>query len=132
PNDMTTGGFGQLPRSVQSVLSSKGMSEAAAVDKITDLVKSGNPSLRQGTELDRNMLNKATEMMSSPTFEGTPLGSGKGGGPVSITGSGMQTANDVLATAGQDHQAVHDILRDGTYSDRFMHGALTTDWSDGG
>lgn len=131
PNTMTSGGLGQLPRSVQGVLQSKGMSQLGEMTKLTDIVKDGNAGLRQGgTALDRGMLNKATEMMNSPTFHGTPVG-GKGGYS-GIAGDGVPVANDVLATAGQDHQAVHDIVRDSAYSDTFMKGALGTDWGDNG
>ncbi len=128
-NNRATGGFGQLPTSVQDTLKSKGMSQLDDMTKVTNMVKDGQAALRQGTELDRNMLNKATEMMSSPDFKGQPVGAH---GQVHIEGSGVQTANDVLATAGGDHQAVHDIVRDSAYQDNFMKGALTTDWSDNG
>ncbi|WP_141564406.1 TPR repeat region-containing protein [Mycolicibacterium palauense] len=131
PKNMTSGGFGQLPSSVQNVLKSKGMSQFDEMSKLTDIVKDGNATLRQGgTALDRGMLNKATEMMNSPTFHGTPAG-GKGG-VVGVADDGVPVANDVLATAGQDHQAIHDILYDTAYSDDFMKGALTTDWADNG
>ncbi|BBY63460.1 TPR repeat region-containing protein [Mycolicibacterium helvum] len=131
PNNMTSGGMSQLPRSVQGVLQSKGMSQLGEMTKVTDIVKDGNAGLRQGgTALDRGMLNKATEMMNSPTFHGTPVG-GKGGYS-GIAGDGVPVANGVLATAGQDHQAVHDIVRDSAYSDNFMKGALGTDWGDNG
>jgi hypothetical protein len=126
------GGFGQLPTAVQNTLNSKGMSQLGEMTKLTNIVKDGNVGLRQGgTALDRGMLNKATEMMNAPTFHGEAV-PGSRGGTYGVANSGVQTANDVLATAGGDHQAVHDILRDGAYSDRFMHGALTTDWGDNG
>ncbi|MET0705124.1 MAG: hypothetical protein ABWY93_36195 [Mycobacterium sp.] len=127
--NMMTGGFGQLPTSVQNTLNSKGMSQLGEMTKVTNMVKDGNAALRQGTALDRGMLNKATEMMSSPDFKGRPVGAH---GQVHIEDSGVATANDVLATAGGDHQAVHDILRDQAYKDNFMHGALTTGWDDDG
>ncbi|WP_052960165.1 hypothetical protein [Mycobacterium sp. EPa45] len=129
-NNMATGGVGQLPSSVQSTLQSKGMSQLGEMSKLTNIVKDGTPVLRQGTALDRGMLNKATEMMNSPTFHGTPVG-GKGGYS-GVTGNGEPVALDVLATAGQDHLAIHDITRDTAYSDNFMKGALSTDWSDNG
>jgi hypothetical protein len=131
PKNMTSGGFGQLPTSVQNTLNSKGMSQLGDMTKLTNIVKDGSAAMRQGTALDRGMLNKATEMMNSPTFHGEAVGGSKGG-TYGFTGSGVQTANDVLATAGGDHQAVHDILRDDHYKDNFMHGALTTDWGDDG
>ncbi|BBZ79192.1 hypothetical protein MANY_45290 [Mycolicibacterium anyangense] len=130
PKNIGAGGFGQLPASVQSVLSSKGMSNLNEMGKLTNIVKDGNPVLRQGTALDRNMLNKATEMMAAPTFDGTPV-NGRGG-PTVITNDGRPVALDVLATAGQDHLAVHDVVRDSSYADRFMKGVTSTDWSDGG
>ncbi|AQT78406.1 hypothetical protein B1R94_02885 [Mycolicibacterium litorale] len=130
PKIMGAGGFGQLPASVQSVLSSKGMSNLNEMGKLTTIVKDGNPMLRQGTALDRNMLNKATEMMAAPTFDGTPV-SGRGG-PTVIANDGRPVALDALATAGQDHLAVHDVVRDSSYADRFMKGVTSTDWSDGG
>jgi hypothetical protein len=128
-NNMSPGGFGQLPTSVQDTLKSKGMDRLDDMTKVTNMVKDGNTTLRQGTELDRNMLNKATEMMTSSDFKGHPVGAH---GQIRIENSGVQTANDVLATAGGDHQAVHDIVRDRQYSDNFMHGALTTNWKDDG
>ncbi|WP_431237738.1 hypothetical protein ACQ86B_24100 [Mycolicibacterium aichiense] len=131
PSNMTSGGMSQLPRSVQSALQSKGMSQLGEMGKLTDIVKDGSPALRQGgTALDRGMLNKSTEMMNSPTFHGTPV-SGKGGYS-GMAGNGVPVANDILATAGQDHVAVHDIVNDKAYSDNFMKGALSTDWSDNG
>ena len=129
---VSAGGFGQLPTSVQNTLTSKGMSQLGDMTKVTNIVKDGNIGLRQGgTALDRGMLNKATEMMSSPTFHGQTVGGGKGG-TYGIANSGVETANDVLATAGGDHQAVHDIVHDGAFRDNFLKGALTTDWSDDG
>jgi hypothetical protein len=129
---ITKGNFGQLPTSVQNTLTSKGMSQLGEMTKVTNMVKDGNAALRQGgTALDRGMLNKATEMMNAPTFHGQAAPGSKGG-TYGITGSGVQTANDVLATAGGDHKAVHDILRDGAYKDNFLKGALTTEWSDDG
>ncbi|WP_431234825.1 hypothetical protein ACQ856_10020 [Mycolicibacterium psychrotolerans] len=131
PSNMTSGAMSQLPRSVQSALQSKGMSQLGEMTKLTDIVKDGSPALRQGgTALDRGMLNKSTEMMNSPTFHGTPVG-GKGGYS-GMAGNGVPVANDILATAGQDHVAVHDIVNDKAYSDNFMKGALSTDWSDNG
>ncbi|MGY4710924.1 TPR repeat region-containing protein [Mycolicibacterium sp. CBM1] len=130
PKDMAAGGFGQLPASVQSVLSSKGMSNLNEMTKLTNIVKDGNPILRQGTALDRNMLNKATEIMDAPTFDGTSI-SGRVG-PTAIANDGRPVALDVLATAGQDHLAIHDVVRDSAYADRFMKGVTSTDWSDGG
>ncbi|MEZ0358529.1 hypothetical protein [Mycobacterium sp. SA01] len=131
PSNMTSGGMSQLPRSVQSALQSKGMSQLGEMTKLTDIVKDGSPALRQGgTALDRGMLNKSTEMMNSPTFHGTPVG-GKGGYS-GMAGNGVPVANEILATAGQDHVAVHDIVSDKAYSDNFMKGALSTDWSDNG
>jgi hypothetical protein len=126
------GGFGQLPTAVQNTLNSKGMSQLGEMTKLTNIVKDGNVGLRQGgTALDRGMLNKATEMMNAPTFHGQAA-PGSRGGTYDVANSGVQTANDVLATAGGDHQAVHDILRDGQYSDNFMKGSLNTDWGDNG
>lgn len=130
PSNMTSGGLGQLPSSVQGVLQSKGRSQLGEMGKLTNIVKDGNPALRQGTALDRGMLNKATEIMNSPTFHGTPVG-GKGGFS-GMAGNGEPVALDVLATAGQDRLAVHDIVNDSKYSDNFMKGALSTDWSDNG
>ncbi|WP_328350439.1 hypothetical protein OG976_15875 [Mycobacterium sp. NBC_00419] len=130
PKTMGAGGFGQLPAKVQSVLSSKGMSNLNEMGKLTNIVKDGNPLLRQGTALDRTMLNKATEMMDSPTFAGTTIADR--GGSSGIINDGRPIALDVLATAGQDHLAVHDVVRDSAYADRFMKGATSTDWSDGG
>ena len=129
---ISKGSFGQLPTSVQNTLTSKGMSQLGDMTKVTNMVKDGNVALRQGgTALDRGMLNKATEMMNSPTFHGQPVPGSKGG-TFDVANSGVQTANDVLATAGGDHKAVHDILRDSQYSDNFMKGSLNTDWGDNG
>lgn len=129
PENITGGGFGQLPTSVQGVLTSKGMSQLGEMTQVTNIVKDGNGALRQGTELNRNMLNKATEMMSAETFHGTSVG---GRGPATIVNDGMPVALDVLATAGQDRQAVHDIVNDSNYAERFMRGSLTNEWSDDG
>lgn len=129
PENITGGGFGQLPTSVQGVLTSKGMSQLGEMTQVTNIVKDGNGTLRQGTELNRNMLNKATEMMSAETFHGTSVG---GRGPATIVNDGMPVALDVLATAGQDRLAVHDIVNDSNYAERFMRGSLTNEWSDDG
>lgn len=129
PDNITGGGFGQLPTSVQGVLTSKGMSQLGEMTQVTNIVKDGNGNFRHGTELNRSMLNKATEMMSSETFHGTPVG---GRGPATIVNDGMPVALDVLATAGQDRQAVHDIVNDSNYAERFMQGSLTNEWSDDG
>lgn len=129
PGNITGGGFGQLPTSVQGVLTSKGMSQLSEMGRVTNIVTDGSGNFRHGTELNRSMLNKATEMMSAETFHGTPAG---GRAPTTIVNDGMPVALDVLATAGQDRQAVHDIVNDSNYAERFMHGSLTNDWSDDG
>lgn len=129
PENISAGSFGQLPTSVQAVLSSKGMSQFGEMSQLTNIVKDGSGNLRHGTELDRGMLNKATEMMSAETFHGTPMG---GRGPATIANDGMPLALDVLATAGQDHQAVHGIVNDPNYAERFMRGSLTNEWGDDG
>ncbi|GAA1674203.1 hypothetical protein MMUR_13860 [Mycolicibacterium murale] len=129
PETMTSGGFGQLPQSVQGALTSKGTSQFDDVAKVTSMVKDGNAALRQGTELDRGMLNKATEMMSADDFQRIPTGFD---GQVETTTSGAPVALDILATAGQDREAIHGIVNDSAYAERFMRGSLTTEWSDDG
>ena len=129
PETMVSGGFGQLPQSVQGALNSKGMAQLNEVNQLTQIVKDGSVNFRQGTDLNRGMLDKATEMMSADTFHGTSVG---GRGPATVANDGMPVALDMLATAGQDRQAVHGIVNDPNYAERFMRGSLTNDWSDGG
>ncbi len=129
PETMTSGGFGQLPQSVQGALTSKGTSQFDDVAKVTSMVKDGNAVLRQGTELDRGMLNKATEMMSADDFQRIPTGFD---GQVETTTSGAPVALDILATAGKDREAIHGIVNDSAYAERFMRGSLTNEWSDDG
>jgi hypothetical protein len=129
PDILTSGGFGQLPQSVQGALTSKGTAQFDDVAKVTSMVKDGNAALRQGTELDRGMLNKATEIMSADDFERIPTGFD---GQVETTTSGAPVTLDILATAGQDREAIHGIVNDSAYAERFMRGSLATEWSDDG
>jgi hypothetical protein len=121
------GGATQLPQSVQAALNSKVLFDTDKVEAITDIVGHGNPALRYGTGLDYEMLDKAGEMMSGTNFAGGPWTPSFPDGV--IPGDPPEIVNDIFATAGQDHVAVHDILT-GSNGEKFLNGVTHFDWPD--
>jgi EspA/EspE family len=69
-SEMVSGGFNQLPDSVQSTINSPGIQNSENLQKVVDIVKGGNADgyFQQNTDLDRGLMHKVADMMESPEW----------------------------------------------------------------
>jgi hypothetical protein len=131
--DGKPGSAEQLPDSVQETLQqadvlsgNRGgdmkLVNADDLNKISEIVKHGDPAFQTGTELDREMMRAGDRVMDKyfpgqiPTADQTAV------------------AQNIFESAGRDHQIVHDHML-GTHGDNgddFLHDINTIDWPDDG
>lgn len=128
PNDMTKGGFNNLPQSVQTAIKSSGAEYIDQMRDISGIVKDGSPALQVGTGLDREMLGKADRIMDTPIWEHDPA---------SVKGEGERdpwidpAVSSIFESAGRDHVALSDLVTSDRGND-FIHDITTHAWQDKG
>lgn len=136
PSKSVKGGFDQLPQSVQDSLRNAGQlthrdggEEAVLAHdhdlyNISHIVKDGDPALQAGTELDREMIRAADQVMDRY----------KDGSSNNLNFSVASVAEDIFEASGRDHQIVHDHLTGthGDNGDNFLHDITRIEWSDDG
>ncbi|MGV0804656.1 TPR repeat region-containing protein [Mycolicibacterium setense] len=136
PSKSVKGGFDQLPQSVQDSLRNAGQlthrdgGEEAVLAHDHDLydisriVKDGDPALQTGTELDREMIRAADQVMDRY----------KDGSSNNLNFSVASVAEDIFEASGRDHQIIHDHLTGthGDNGDNFLHDITRIEWSDDG
>jgi hypothetical protein len=125
PSQIGKGGFGQLPESVQSIVSKESLTSPAVnandvndAKTVAQIVRDGNPSLQTGTEIDREMMRLGDRIMDQPTN----------------MGSQEDVVTDIFGSAGRDHQIVHDHIL-GTHGDNgddFLNDVNNYRWRDDG
>ncbi|MBO0680714.1 hypothetical protein JRC04_24885 [Mycolicibacterium sp. S2-37] len=143
PNKMTNGGFDKLPQSVQEAVKSPGVLYAEHMRDISNIVRDGDPALQTGTQLDREMLNKADRMMDAPMWEKDPASVNgveirDDGKDYDIEGNVLNrdpyldpVVSDIFTSAGRDHQAVAALVT-GEQGDDFLHDVTHHAWNDKG
>ncbi|WP_194852742.1 hypothetical protein [Nocardia sp. SYP-A9097] len=117
-----TGGMAMLPTQIRTLLTEKpynslnpqrggGAGGVISVPRmgdfnaLTDVLGKGNPSLAQGTDIDRGLLKQSAEIAGSNVKNiQSPWGS---------TETPSSLADKMLGRAGIDHLAVHDLLTGG-------------------
>ncbi|ODR27513.1 EspA/EspE family type VII secretion system effector [Mycolicibacterium porcinum] len=136
PGSSVKGGFDQLPQSVQDSLRNAGQlthrdggEEAVLAHdhdlyNISHIVKDGDPALQTGTELDREMIRAADQVMDRY----------KEGSSNNLNFSVASVAEDIFEASGRDHQIIHDHLTGthGDNGDNFLHDITRIEWSDDG
>jgi hypothetical protein len=118
--EMATGGFNQLPPSVQSVIQSPGVEQHQNLQKIADIVNGGNSTsyFQHDTDLDRGLMHKVADMMEAPEWRnGDPafdnpldLDMPWEPDPIPPHADLERTASSVLEVVSGDHQVVHDAI----------------------
>lgn len=133
---LATGGFNELPTSVQNLLNDKSpvyqrddptifnpsrpeaKIEAAAgnLNRLSEVIMDGDAGFQRGTELDHKLLQRGADILQYENHHGDSLK-----GPVD---SELQ---NIFKATSRDHIAVHDIITgpDGQRNDRFL-GDLTS------
>lgn len=148
---MVKGGFGQLPNSVQSVIQSPGIDCHQDLQKITDIVNSGNAGgyFQHSTDLDRGLMHKVADMMENSLWRSDDL-------PIDVPRPSWvdegkpphaeleRVAQDVFRAVANDHVVVHDAVTGNVTpgsefgeqfkvnGDHFMYNLTHEDWDDGG
>ncbi|OBI75161.1 EspA/EspE family type VII secretion system effector [Mycobacterium sp. E740] len=125
---MVKGAFDQLPQKVQEAVKSPGVLYAEDISDISAIVRDGNPALQTGTELDKEMLNKADRMMDTPIWEKDPASHGK---DVERDPYLDPVVSEVFSSAGRDHPAVAEHITGGQGED-FLHDITHHYWKDNG
>ncbi|MUM16525.1 MULTISPECIES: WXG100 family type VII secretion target [unclassified Mycobacteroides] len=120
PNNRVKGGFDQLPRSVQNAIKSGDNMWIDQVKDIANIVRDGRVELQTGTQLDRELLNKADRIMDTQPFD--------------HPGQGYLVEpclEAILNSAGRDDIAVHDLVT-GEKGNDFIHDIEHHAWADKG
>ncbi|RAV15078.1 hypothetical protein DQP55_06830 [Mycolicibacterium sp. GF69] len=128
PSQPVQGGFDQLPQSVQEAVKSSGVLHAEQMRDISSIVRDGNSALQTGTELDREMLNKADRMMDAPIWDKDPASSGQDVGRDPYLDP---VVSEIFASAGRDHQVVATHIT-GDLGEDFLHDITHHYWADNG
>lgn len=128
PGRIVTGGFDQLPQSVQEALNNGGdvkrvddanvLKNYGDLQKISDIVSNGSDRLQTGTEIDRGLMRAADAVMDSD---------------VPAAHASVATQNLFEAVA-PDHQIIHDHVlgTHGSDGQDFLHDVNHMPWNDDG
>ncbi|WP_193046661.1 TPR repeat region-containing protein [Mycolicibacterium baixiangningiae] len=128
PNQMVTGGFDQLPQSVQDTLNGAGdlkqvddtnvLKNYGELQTISDIVKNGNDHLQTGTEIDRGLMRAADAVMDSDV-------------PAAHASVATQGLFEAVAP---DHQIIHDHVlgTHGSDGQDFLRDVNHMPWNDNG
>lgn len=133
---LATGGFNELPTSVQNLLNDKSPvyqrddptifnpsrpeakieASAGNLNRLSEVIMDGDAGFQRGTELDHKLLQRGADILQYENHHGDSLK-----GPVD---SELQ---NIFKATSRDHIAVHDIMTgpDGQRNDRFL-GDLTS------
>ncbi|KUI33104.1 hypothetical protein AU196_12435 [Mycobacterium sp. IS-1742] len=128
PTRMTTGGFDQLPRSVQETLDGAGdlkqvddtnvLKNYGDLQKVSEIVADGNDRFQTGTEVDRGLMRAADAVMDSDV-------------PAAHASAATQGLFEAVAP---DHQIIHDHVlgTHGSDGQDFLRDVNHMPWNDDG
>lgn len=140
--ELTTGGYDKLPTSVQNALNDKspgysyvsqGPGQGTApvtqgstlgnLDRLSDVIKDGDPGFQNGTELDRKLMQRGADILH---FENQNNDSHEG--------AADSTIQNIFSSAGRDHVVDHDMMvnPDGKRNDQFLGDLTHHQFTDGG
>ncbi|WP_307789380.1 TPR repeat region-containing protein [Mycolicibacterium baixiangningiae] len=142
PSRAVKGGFDQLPEAVKEAVKSPGVTYAEHMREISSIVRDGDPALQTGTQLDREMLNKADRMMDAPIWEKDPASVNgveiRDGKDYDVDGNVINrdpyldaVVSDIFTSAGRDHHAVAALVT-GEQGEDFLHDVTHHAWNDKG
>ena len=141
-DELTIGGFNELPTSVQNALNDKspgfanvpqGQGQGTApmiqgstlgnLDRLSDVIKDGNAGFQRGTELDQKLMQRGADILH---YENENQGAHKG-----IADSTIQ---NIFSSAGRDHIVDHNMMvsPDGKRNDQFLGDLTHHEFTDGG
>lgn len=141
-SQIVKGSFDQLPDSVKEAVKSPGILYADHMREISSIVRDGDPALQTGTQLDREMLNKADRMMDAPIWEKDPASINgveiRDGKDYDVEGNVINrdpyldaVVSDIFTSAGRDHHAVTALVT-GEHGEDFLHDVTHHAWNDKG
>ncbi|WP_157531069.1 EspA/EspE family type VII secretion system effector [Mycobacterium sp. IS-1496] len=128
PTRVVTGGYDQLPRSVQEALNGAGdlkqvddanvLKNYGDLQKISEIVTDGNDRLQTGTEVDRGLMRAADAVMDSDV-------------PAAHASAATQGLFEAVAP---DHQIIHDHVlgTHGSDGQDFLRDVNHMPWNDNG
>ncbi|ORB59847.1 hypothetical protein BST43_05845 [Mycobacteroides saopaulense] len=140
--ELTTGGYDKLPTSVQNALNDKspgfsyvpqGPGQGTApvtqgstlgnLDRLSDVIKDGDPGFQNGTDLDRKLMQRGADILH---FENQNNDSHEG--------AADSTIQNIFSSAGRDHVVDHDMMvnPDGKRNDQFLGDLTHHQFTDGG
>lgn len=104
------GGLGALPAQVRTTLTEdpkNSLVKKGDLLAVSDLLAQGSPSVAQGTDADRALLNQAVNIASRDSYPAVP-----GGANVAsfVDPTDDSIASKLLSQAGGDRAAVHDLF----------------------
>lgn len=140
--ELTTGGYDKLPTSVQEALNDKspgfsyvsqGPGQGTApitqgstlgnLDRLSDVIKDGDPGFQNGTELDRRLMQRGADILHF-----------KNQNHDSHEGAADSTIQNIFSSAGRDHIVDHDMMvnPEGKRNDQFLGDLTHHQFTDGG
>ncbi|MUM16664.1 hypothetical protein FZI91_09960 [Mycobacterium sp. CBMA271] len=143
PTDkLTTGGFNELPTSVQNALNDKSVgynyvplehgqgrgvvtegNVLGNLDRLSDVIKDGDAGFQRGTELDQKLMQRGADILR---FENDNKSA--------HLGPADSTIQNIFSSAGRDHIVDHNMMvnTDGTRNDQFLKDLTHHQFPDGG
>lgn len=139
---LATGGFNELPRSVQEALNDKSpgynyvplehgqgrgvVTEGSILgnlDRLSDVIKDGDSGFQRGTELDQKLMQRGADILH---FENENKSS--------HLGPADSTIQNIFSSAGRDHVVDHNMFvkADGGRNDQFLGDLMRHQFPDGG
>ncbi|OAT69706.1 hypothetical protein AWB85_20180 [Mycobacteroides immunogenum] len=143
---LATGGFNELPTSVQNLLNDKnaelyhyaplehGMGHTLLrddttlgnLDRLSDVIKDGDAGFQHGTELDKKLMQRGADILH---FENQNQDS--------YHGPADSTIQNIFSSAGRDHIVDHDMMvgtdgNGGNYNKQFLQDVTHHVYPDGG
>jgi len=139
---LATGGFNELPTSVQNALNDKSPgynyvsqgpgqgtvpvtdgSILGNLDRLSDVIKDGDPGLQHGTELDQKLMQRGADILH---FENENHSAHQG--------PADSTIQNIFSSAGRDHIVDHNMIvnLDGKPNEQFLGDLTHHQFTDGG
>ncbi|NGX06874.1 hypothetical protein [Mycobacteroides franklinii] len=140
--ELTTGGYDKLPTSVQNALNDKSpgynyvplehgqgrgvVTEGSVLgnlDRLSDVIKDGDPGFQHGTELDQKLMQRGADILH---FENENKSA--------HLGPADSTIQNIFSSAGRDHVVDHNMFvkADGGRNDQFLGDLMRHQFPDGG
>lgn len=140
--ELTTGGYDKLPTSVQEALNDKspgfsyvsqGPGQGTApvtqgstlgnLNRLSDVIKDGDPGFQHGTELDQKLMQRGADILH---FENENKSA--------HLGPADSVIQNIFSSAGRDHIVDHNMMvsPDGKRNDQFLGDLMHHQFPDGG